>query len=146
MTVGNANFYDLRGHLNGHSVHVTWYPDGKGGPIIVGEPPVEGPVMTFSTGRAEVTAWGDRLTVGAPTPAGTFVVALVEQLGLPGASESIGVLIPDVTVTVSGPAVPVHTVGVLATHREVSDLGPGQVETYNEISFKGTAAIVEFPL
>ncbi len=113
--MGNANVYDLRGHLNGHSTQVTWYPHGKGGPIIVGGPPAGAPVLIYSNGGAPVTAWGDQLTVGAPTPAGTFVVAIVKQTGLPGASVSLGVLIPDVAV--NGAPVSVHTVGVLASHR-----------------------------
>jgi hypothetical protein len=138
--MSNANFFDL----HGHSTHVAWYPHGKGGPIVVGGPPAGTPVLVYSDGGAQVTAWGDQLTVGAPTPAGTFVVAVVEKPGLPGAVVSFGVLIPDVTVNTS--PVAVHTVGVLANHREVSRIGPGQVETYTEISLKGTAANVVFPL
>ena len=144
MTVGNANKYDLHGHLHGHSTHVTWYPHGKGGPIILGGPPAGAPVLIYSNGGTPVTAWGNQLTVGAPTPAGTFVVAIVERSGLPGASVSLGVLIPDVAV--NGAPVAVHTVGVLANHREVSQLGPGQVETYTELSLAGTAASVILPL
>lgn len=144
MTVGNANFYDLRGHLNGHAAHVTWYPNGKGGPIIAEGPPPGAPVLIYTDGGAPVTAWGNQLTVGAPTPAGTFVVAVVERLPLPGASESLGVLIPDVAV--NGAPVAVHTIAVLASHREVAQIGPGQVETYTEISLKGTAAHVIMPL
>jgi hypothetical protein len=143
MTVGNANFYDLRGHVHGQPTHVTWYPNGKGGPIIAGGPPAGAPLLTYSNGGTSVTAWGTQLTVGAPTPAGTFVVAIVERSGLPGASMSLGVLIPDVAV--NGAAVAVHTVGVLASHREVSQIGPGQVETYTEISLNGTAADVLLP-
>ncbi|HEX3757937.1 MAG TPA: hypothetical protein VHW23_04505 [Kofleriaceae bacterium] len=123
---------------------MTWYPDGKGGPLTAGGPPANAPVLIYSNSGAAVTAWGDQLTVGAPTPAGTFVVAIVERLGFPGASESIGVLIPDVAV--NGAAVAVHTVGVLASHREVSDLHTGQIETYTEASLKGTANHVVFPL
>lgn len=144
MTVGNANFYDLRGHLHGHAAHVIWYPHGKGGPIIAGGPPANAPVLIYSNGGAAVTVWGAKLTVGDATPAGTFVVAIVAQSGLPGASESIGLLIPDVTV--NGAPVAVHTVGVLANHREVSNIGPGQIETYTEVNLKGTAASVVFPL
>ena len=143
MPVGNANFYDLHGQLKGHSTHVTWYPHGKGGPILVGGPPAGAPVLIYSNGGAPVTAWGNQLTVGAPTPAGTFVVAIVERSGLPGASVSLGVLIPDVAV--NGAPVAVNTVAVLANHREVSQIGPGQVETYTELSLKGTAASVILP-
>jgi hypothetical protein len=135
-----ANFYDL----HGHSTHVNWYPHGKGGPIKVDGPPPGAPVLVYSHGGSNVTAWGDQLTVGAPTPAGTFVVAVVDKLGLPGEVVSFGVLIPDVAV--NGSPVSVHTIGVLANHREVSDLGPGQVETYTEINLKGTAANVVLPL
>jgi len=138
--MSNPNFYDLRGH----SIHVAWYPHGKGGPIVVGGPPAGAPVLIYSHGGSHVTAWGDQLTVGAPTPAGTFVVAVVEKSGLPGAVTSFGVLIPDARV--NGSAVSIHTVGVLANHREVSQLGPGQVETYTEISLHGTAASVVLPL
>jgi hypothetical protein len=138
--MSQANFYDLRGH----STHVAWYPQGKGGPIVAGGPPAGTPVLIYSNGSSQVTAWGDQLTVGAPTPAGTFVVAVVERPGLPGAVVSFGVLIPDVTVDMS--PVAVHTAGVLANHREVSQIGPGQVETYTEISLKGTAANVLLPL
>lgn len=144
MTVGNANFYDLRGHLNGHATHVTWYPDGKGGPIVAEGPPPAAPVLIYSNGGAAVTVWGAKLTVGAPTPIGTFVVAEVKQLGFPGAAESIGVLIPDVNV--NGAAVAVHTVGVLADHREVANIGAGPIETYTEVNLKGTASHVVFPL
>jgi hypothetical protein len=42
--------------------------------------------------------------------------------------------------------VAVHTVGVLANHREVRQIGPGQVETYTELSLQGTAASVILPL
>jgi hypothetical protein len=136
--IGNANFYDLHGHLHGQSIHVTWFPHGKGGPIVLGGPSAGAPQLVYSKGGSSVTAWGDQLTVSAPTPAGTFVVAVVEKLGLPGAVLSFGVLIPDVTVNAS--PVAVHTVGVLAEHREVAQIGPGQVETYTEIPLKGTAA------
>jgi hypothetical protein len=34
----------------------------------------------------------------------------------------------------------------LANHREVSQIGPGQVETYSEFSLQGTAANVIMPL
>jgi hypothetical protein len=84
------------------------------------------------------------LTVGAATPAGTFVVAVVEKSGLPGAVVSFGVLIPDVTVNAS--PVAVHTSGVLASHREVSRIGPGQIETYTELGLRGTAEHVVLPL
>jgi hypothetical protein len=123
---------------------VTWYPHGKGGPIVPEGPPPGAPVLIYSNGSSHVTAWGNQLTVGAPTPAGTFVVAVVGRSGLPGASTSLGVLIPDVAV--NGAPVAVHTVGVLASHREVSQIGPGQVETYTELSLNGTAANVRLPL
>jgi len=123
---------------------VAWYPHGKGGPIIAEGPPPGAPVLIFSHGGAPVTAWGNQLTVGAPTPAGTFVVAIVERPRLPGASVSLGVLIPDVAV--NGAPVAVHTIGVLASHREGSQIGPGQVETYTELSLQGTAASVILPL
>lgn len=138
--MGNANFYDLRGP----STQVAWYPNGKGGPIIVGGPPANTPVLIYNHGGSQVTAWGDQLTVGAPTPAGTFVVAVVGKSGLPGAVTSFGILIPDVRV--NGSPVPVHTIGVVANHREVSQIGPGQVETYTEINLQGTAANVVLPL
>jgi len=141
--MGNANFYDLRGHLHGHATEVAWYPNGKGGPIIAEGPPPGAPVLIYSNGGSQVTAWGSQLTVSAPTPAGTFVVAIVERNRLPGASVSIGVLIPDVAV--NGAPVAVHTIGVLASHREVSHIGPGQVETYTELSLNGTAAHVILP-
>src|SRR5262245_29843105 len=105
--MGNANFYDLRGHLHGHSTEVAWYPNGKGGPIIAEEPPPCAPVLIYRNGGSQVTAWGSQLTVSAPTPAGTFVVAIVGRSGLPGASMSLGVLIPDVAV--NGAPVTVHT-------------------------------------
>lgn len=143
MIVGNANFYDLRGQLNGQSTQVAWYPQGKGGPIVAGGPPAAAPVLIFSDGGAPVTVWGSQLTVGAATPAGTFVVAVVARSGLPGASVSLGVLIPDVAV--NGAPVAVHTVGVLANHREVSQIGPGQIETYTELDLQGTAASVVLP-
>lgn len=135
-----ANFYDLRGP----STQVSWYPHGKGGPIIAGGPPAGAPVLIYNNGGSPVTAWGDQLTVGASTPAGTFITAVVGQTGLPGAVLSLGVLIPDVTV--NGSPVEVHTVGILAKHREVSRLGPGQLETYTEINLQGTAATVVLPL
>ena len=62
---------------------------------------------------------------------------------MPGGVWSFGVLIPDVEVDAS--AVAVSTNGVLAVHRGVSQLGPGQLETYTEVPLKGTAANIVLP-
>ena len=85
------------------------------------------------------------MKVGPATPAGTFVVALVKTTGIvPGGVTSVGVLIPDMNV--DGAPVAVHTFGVLAQHRGVSSLGPGQLETYTELALKGTAENIVLPL
>src|ERR1700748_1537549 len=105
--MSDANYYDLKGH----STHVTWYPAGKGGPIIVGGPPANAPLLVYRDGASDVSVWGDNLTIGNATRAGTFVVALVKRTGLPGADLSFALLVPDVQIGAS--AVPVHTIGVL---------------------------------
>src|SRR5262249_9375493 len=133
-------FYDLKGS----STHVTWYPAGKGGPLAVGGPPANAPLLVYRDDSSDVSVWGDDLMVGDSTRAGTFVVALIKRTGLPGADLSFALLVPDVHVDAS--AVPVQTIGVLTKHREVSQIGPGQLENYTEINLKGTAAHVLMPL
>lgn len=138
--MSNPNLYDLKSH----HTHVTWYPTGKGGPIVQGGPPPGAPVLVYRDQSTDVTVWGENLTVSDATLAGTFVVALIKRTGLPGANISFAMLIPDVTV--DGAEVQVHTIGVLSKSREVTQIGPGQRETYAELSLKGTAARVIMPL
>lgn len=138
--MSDPNHYDLKGH----HTHVTWYPAGKGGPIVQGGPPANAPVLVYRDPSTDVTVWGDDLTICDASQAGTFVVALLKRTGLPGADISFAVLIPDVIVGTA--PVAVHTIGVLTESREVSQIGPGQRETYTELSLKGTAVHIIMPL
>jgi hypothetical protein len=139
--MATANYYDL----SGASTRIGWYPTGRGGPIVVGGPPANAPVLVYSNGSMDVSVFGAELQVGPATPAGTFVVAVVKTTQIvPGGVVSLGVLIPDVVIGSS--PVSVATVGVLAVHRGVAQLGPGQLETYTEINLRGTAARIELPL
>jgi|HubBroStandDraft_6_1064221.scaffolds.fasta_scaffold43473_4 hypothetical protein len=135
--MATPNYYDL----SGPSTRIGWYPSGRGGPVTPGGPGPGTPVLIYSNGSTDVIVWGDELRVGPSTPAGTFVVAVVKTTGIvPGGVVSLGVLIPDVVVDSS--AVSIHTIGVLAVHRGVAQLGAGQLETYTEMALKGTAALI----
>jgi hypothetical protein len=135
-----ANYFEFKGY----STHVTWYPAGKGGPLIAGGPPANAPLLVYRDSASHVSVWGDDLTVGEATRAGTFVVALVKRTGLPGADISFALLVPDVKIDAS--AVPVRTIGLLTKHREVSQIGPGQLEDYTGINLQGTAERIIMPV
>jgi hypothetical protein len=134
------NFYQFEGK---GGVKISWYPKGRGGPIKVGGPPGNAPVLIFqSTKVPQVTLAGAALTVtGGVT--GTYVQGIIEETGLPGAFVAVGVLIPDVVVG----STPVKTtaVGILSDRREVSDIGPGQLEKYSEFALDGTASVIILP-
>jgi hypothetical protein len=135
------NYYDL----HGHSTRIAWYPEGRGGPIVVGGPPANAPVLDYSSGSLEASASGDDLTV-TTTPIGTFVTAVVKKSSIvPGGVTVFAVLIPDVRVSSAGNAV-IHTFGVVSVHRGTSNISPGQQETYTTIQLQGTANNVERPL
>jgi len=137
--MATPNYYDL----SGHSTRVSWYPKGRGGPIVQGAP-ANGPLLIYSNGTTDITVSGEDLTVGPATPAGTFVVGVVKKTNIvPGGVSSFGVLIPDAVV--DGSPVVVETTGILAVHRGVAQLGPGQLETYTELKLKGTAASIALP-
>jgi hypothetical protein len=135
----SPNYYDL----SGHSTRISWYPTGRGGPIAKGTP-ANAPVLIYNNGTTDVSVTGDDLTVGPATPAGTFVVGVVKKANIvPGGVSSFGLLVPDVVV--DGAPVAVETTGILAVHRGVAQLGPGQLETYTELKLKGTAASIILP-
>jgi hypothetical protein len=137
--MATANYYDL----HAKSVRIIWYPNGKGGPIGAGHP--TGPVLEYSDGSQDITASGADLVVGTQTKAGTFVTAVVRKNGIvPGAVTSIGVLIPDAVV--GSQPVPIDTLGVLAIHRPIAAISPGQLESYTKLKLTGTASRVELPL
>jgi hypothetical protein len=137
--MNNANYFDL----SGNSMRIAWYPKGHGGPLKPGTQ--EGPVLVYDTGATEVVVSGAQLTICPSTPAGQFVVAKIKTSGIvPGAITSIGVLVPDVNV--DDAPVPVNTFAVIAVHRGVGQLGPGQLETYTEINLSGTASDIVMPL
>jgi hypothetical protein len=126
------NYYDL----NGHSTRISWYPEGTGGPIVVGRP--TGPVLEYSSGSMDASVSGDDLTI-TTTPMGTFVTAVVKKTNIvPGGVTVFAVLIPDVIVDGTNSAA-IHTVGVLSLHRGTSNIGPGQLETYTTVQLTGTA-------
>jgi hypothetical protein len=139
--MATPNYYDL----SGSSWRIGWYPSGKGGPVTVGGPPPGAPVLVFASGMTEGMAWGDELIVGPPSPAGRLVTAVVKRTQIvPGGVSSLAILIPDVIVDHTH--VHVRTLGALAHHRGVADLGPGQLETYTSITFHGSASVVVLPL
>jgi hypothetical protein len=73
------------------------------------------------------------------------VTAVVRKNGIvPGAVTSIGVLIPDAVV--GSQPVPIDTLGVLAIHRPIAAISPGQLESYTKLKLTGTASRVELPL
>jgi hypothetical protein len=133
------NFYQFEGK---GGVKVSWYPKGRGGPIKVGGPG-NAPVLLFqSTKVPQVTLAGAALTVtGGVT--GTYVQGIIEQTGLPGAFVAVGVLIPDVVVGTT--AVKTTALGILSDTREVSNVGPGQIEKYSEFALDGTASVIVLP-
>ncbi len=131
-----ANYYSL----TGHSTHVTYYATGAG-PIVAGQPP-PGPSLEYISGSIDVVATGDALTI-TTTPIGQFVTALIKENGVPGARTYFSVLIPDVKVGNQGVAV--HSIGVLSITRPVSNIGPGQIESYTELALQGTASNIERP-
>jgi hypothetical protein len=134
------NYYDL----HGSSTRVAWYPQGRGGPVRVGGPAANAPVLEFSNGSLDVSVWGDDLTINQ-TPIGTFVTAVVKNTNIvPGGVTVFGVLIPDANVSSTNSAA-IHTVGVLSIHRGTSNIGPGQLEAYTTLKLKGTAANIALP-
>ncbi len=134
-----ANYYDL----SGDSTRIAWYPNGRGGPIREGGPPAAAPVLDYSSGLLDVSVFGTGLTV-SQTPAGTLVTALVKSATIPGATTHFVVLIPDVSDDGTH-GIAISTFGALVVHRGVSNLGPGQLETYTEMSLTGVATTVVLP-
>jgi hypothetical protein len=133
-----ATVYDL----SGRSTRIQWYPKGTGGPVT--KPPSTGPVLHYSGGSLDVSVSGDDLQVSS-SRAGTWVTAIVKKTGIvPGAITCFSVLVPDASVD-SGQHVAIQTIGVLSIHREVSLLGPGQLETYTSVALAGSAAILQMP-
>jgi hypothetical protein len=140
--MSNPNYYDL----SGKSTRITWYPQGKGGPIVAGGPSASTPVLFYSNGSQDVCAYGNDLKV-SKSPAGTFVTAVVKKGNiLPGAfgDTCFTALIPDADVE-SNHSVPIHSVGVVSVHRGAALSVPGQLETYTTIQLTGTAAILIRP-
>ena len=130
------NYYSL----SGHSTHVIYRSEGAG-PIVKGQPP-PGASLEYTSGSVHVVAQGETLEI-AKTNVGQLVTATISLGGLPGATTYFSVLIPDANV--SGGSVSVRTVGVLTQHREVANIGPGQLETYTELALQGTASNVIVP-
>jgi hypothetical protein len=133
------NLYQFEGP---GGVKIRWYPSGRGGPIQGGSPG-NAPVLVFtSKAVSQVTLAGAELGVTRGAT-GTYVQAIVARTGLPGAFVALGVLVPDAIVG-DAPVV-MEAIGVLATTREPSNIGPGQIETYAEFRLKGTASTVVLP-
>lgn len=130
------NYYSL----NGKSIRVIFYPEAAG-PIVAGTPPKR-PALEYISGSLDVTVTGGDLTLTV-TPVGTLVTALVKKGTVPGAATYFSILIPDVTLM--GNSLPINTLGILSLHREVSNIGPGQRETYTEVALTGTAANIIQP-
>jgi hypothetical protein len=135
--MAGANFYDL----HGSGKRISYYPMGR---TIAG--PAKGPMLTYDDGSSQVECSGDSIKIGPATWAGTPVVALVRSSGIvPGAVTSLFVLIPDVNPNPGDGAVHLRTYAILANHRGVAELGPGQLETYNQMALTGTAALIKLP-
>jgi len=138
--MSGANYYDL----HSHSKRISYFPDGRG-PI--GGAYKGGPLLIYDDGSSHVECSGEDLKVGPSTWAGTTVVALIRKNGIvPGAVTSLLVQIPDVSPSPVDAAVPMHTIAIQANHRGTPVIGPGQLETYAEMAFHGTAALVKLPL
>jgi len=75
---------------------------------------------------------------------GTIVTALINKTGVPGAATYFSLLVPEVNL--NGQSVTIQTIGCLTNTREVSNIGPGQRETYAEVALFGTAGNVATPL
>ena len=127
------NYYNLAGS----SVRVVYYPEAAG-PVVAGTPPMR-PALEYISGSLDVIVSGAAL-VQTSTPAGTLVTALVKKGGVPGANTYFSVLIPDVNL--ANQSVTINTIGILSVTREVSNIGPGQRETYTAVDLTGTAASI----
>ena len=130
------NYYSL----SGQSTQVIYRTEG-GGPIKKGGPP-PGPSLEYTSGSVHVIAQGETLQV-TKTNVGQLVTATISSGALPGATTFFSVLVPDANV--DNGSVSVHTLGVLTHRRQVSNIGPGQLETYTELALQGTASNVILP-
>ena len=135
--MSTPNYYNLAGN----SVRIVYYPEAAG-PVVAGTPSKR-PALEYISGSLDVTVSGADLEQ-TKTPVGTFVTALVKKGGVPGANSFFSVLIPDVNLV--DQSTTINTVGVLSVTREVSNIGPGQRETYTEVELTGTAASIALPL
>jgi hypothetical protein len=131
------NYYNL----SGRSTKVIYYSEA-GGPLIAGTPPKR-PSLEYISGSINVTVSGTDLTV-SKLEIGTLVTALINKTGVPGAATYFSLLVPDVNL--NGQSVAIQTLGFLTNTREVSNIGPGQRETYTEVALSGTAGNVATPL
>ena len=138
--MAGANYYDSQRSRDPNCM----VPAGQGRAHHPGGPPAGGAGPRLFERLARRDRLGKEPDSRPRTPAGTFVVAVVKTTNIvPGGVTSFGVLIPDVVVETS--PVVLHTIGVVAVHRGVAQLGPGQLETYTEVSLKGTAAHIIMP-
>jgi hypothetical protein len=130
------NYYNL----SGKATRVIYYAESAG-PLVAGTPPKR-PALEYISGSLDVSVSGSDLSV-VTTPVGTIVTALVKRSGLPGANTFFSLLIPDANL--ADQSVTINTIGVLSVAREVSNIGPGQRETYTEVPLTGTAANIVQP-